>query len=69
MNLNMSKILSFERNYLREMILVLDYKVLMLCDLSNISKTKSIKASHNEVFTNSCFSSDNRYIVLAIRNI
>lgn len=47
MNLNMSRILAFERNYLREMILVLDYKLLFLCDLADKSKIRSLKAATN----------------------
>ena len=43
----MSRILAFERNYLREMLLVLDYKLLFLCDLANTSKIKSLKAGYN----------------------
>lgn len=69
MNLNMSKILAFERNYLREMLLVLDYKLLFLCDLTNTSKIKSLKAGYNETFTNACFASNNRFLILAIKVI
>jgi hypothetical protein len=67
MNLNMSRILAFERNYLRDMLLVLDYKWLLLCDLTNPSKIKSVKATYNETFTNACFGCDNRFIILATK--
>ena len=69
MNLNMSKILAFERNYLREMLMALDYKLLFICDLtrSGPSGIRSLKAGNQEVFTNACFASNNRYIILAIK--
>ena len=48
MNLNMSKILAFERNYLREMLMALDYKLLFLCDLTRTgpSRIRSLKAGY-----------------------
>lgn len=72
LNLNMSKILAFERNYLRELLLVLDYKLLFLYDLTKKinnteNKIKSLKAGYNEVFTNACFMSNNRFIVLIVK--
>lgn len=65
----MNKIRAFERNYLRDMLLALDYKVLFLCDVTKSGplKIKSLKATHNEVFTNACFASNNRFIILAIK--
>ena len=44
MNLNLNKILAFERNYLREIVLVLDYKILLINDLTNPNLNKSVKA-------------------------
>ena len=69
MNLNMSKIIAFERNYLREMLMALDYKLLFICDLTRTgpSKIRSLKAGHHEVFTNACFASNNRFIIVAIK--
>lgn len=69
MNLNMSKIIAFEKNNLRDMLLALDYKLLFLCELgrSGSSKIRSLKAGNNEVFTNACFSSNNRYVILAVK--
>jgi len=49
------------------MILVLDYKLLFLCDLTNPSKIKSLKAGTNETFTNACFGSNNRFLILAVK--
>jgi hypothetical protein len=43
----MNKIKAFERNYLRDMLLALDYKLLFLCDVTKSGqlKIKSLKAN------------------------
>ena len=48
-NLTMNKIKAFERNYLRDMLLALDYKLLFLCDVTKSGqlKIKSLKANKN----------------------
>lgn len=68
-NLNMSKIRAFQRNYLRDMMLALDYKLLFLCDITKSGplKVKSLKAKKDQIFTNACFASNNRFIILAIK--
>jgi hypothetical protein len=45
-SLNMNKIRAFERNYLRDMLLSLDYKLLFLCDVNKTGQLniKSLKA-------------------------
>lgn len=45
----MNKIKAFERNYLRDMLLALDYKLLFLCDVTKSGqlKVKSLKANRN----------------------
>ena len=51
------------------MVLSLDYKLLFLCDIvkSGPLKVKSLKAKKDQVFTNACFSSNNRFIILAVK--
>lgn len=65
----MNKIRAFERNYLRDMLLSLDYKLLFLCDVNKTGQLniKSLKAKKNQVFTNACFASNNRFIILVIK--
>jgi hypothetical protein len=65
----MNKIIAFERNDYREMILSLDYKLLFLCNVHKIGplQVKSLKARGDEIFTNACFSTNNRFIILAIK--
>ncbi len=54
------------------MLLALDYNLLFLCDITarnttNQLKIKSLKAKKDEVFTNACFASNNRFIILAVK--
>lgn len=51
------------------MLLALDYKLLFLCDVNKAGplKIKSLKAKNDEIFTNACFSSNNRFIILAVK--
>jgi hypothetical protein len=67
MNLNMNKIIAFQRNYIRELLLILDYKILFLCDPSNRKQIRSVKADYQETFSNACFGNQNRFIVLAVK--
>lgn len=67
MNLNLNRLLSFQKNHFTNLILALDYKILMVVDVMGSSRIRSIKANNLDVFTRAKFASQNRFIVLAVR--
>ena len=69
MNLNMGRVINFQKNHFTNLLLVVELQILMVIDASakQVNKIRSIKATNGDIFTGAKFLNQNRFIVLAVK--
>jgi len=65
--LNLNRLLSFQKNHFTNLIVALDYKLLMIVDATNPTRIRSIKANGNDIFLDAKFANQNRFLVVALK--
>lgn len=62
----LNNLVSYQKNYLTDVILLAEAKVLVLVD--GAKRIKSIKAEESDIFSSACMLGSNRFICLLLRS-
>jgi hypothetical protein len=66
-SLGLTRILSFQKNHLTNLLLVVEFQVALLLEAATGRRVSALKAGNGETFSCGCFLDQNRFIVLAVR--
>lgn len=66
-SLGLTRVLSFQKNHLTNLLLVVEFQVALLLDTTNGNRVAALKATNGETFSCGRFLDQNRFIILAVK--
>jgi hypothetical protein len=66
-SLGLTRVLSFQKNHLTNLLLVVDFQLVLLLDGPTGNRISALKADNGDTFSCGRFLDQNRFIVLAVR--
>lgn len=69
MNLNIGRVLSFQKNHFTNLMLIVEFQIVMIFDPNpnSSNRIRSIKATKGDTFSGGCFLNQNRFIIVAVK--